>query len=526
MGYRFSLENINIVGHLTEGNFLTFIENTFYSDDSYFPTIDYLRDLTLRPRGKFYTNDYYFDHVENEFRSVWEKFSDFEYELRKYIGNFKFSEEIFVRNELRALDYFLREIHRFIGMYRVKALLLPGFNESAFNAYLTSENTLKDLLSWHPHDSVLILQTKDLPDERTIYLYNVFRHFRSAATHVDKWPGVLLWSGNNSVFVPISEKQDLRNIFNVIHAERNCINFLKHAVQRKCEMDNYAYILHLSDLHFGSQTANRHRTRLLSILDNQFAEIEEDCKIQTVITGDLLNTPTESNMVCYQEFVQLLTAKGVNEPVTVLGNHDVNKQGFIKSSTKEKTIIEAFSNSRRVEVIEPLKLAFVKFFSNTGGNLAQGLIGESQMSAVGSELDKMQNKSSYTFIAILHHHPKSIDEPTWKAREWYERLLGGLYEKTMSLVDADIFLEWLERRNIYFVMHGHKHIPKIHRHRRINIISAGSSTGVVKHKDKRKTYITYNILKYDVRNKRPVSCAIHFEDLLGAGVRHLQIAYF
>lgn len=526
MGYRFSLDCANIVGHLAEGNLLTFIENTFYSNETYFNTMQYLKDLMKRPHGTFYTSPQHFKYVRHELELTWDNFYNNEQRLQEYIGRVDNVESMLNNNALRSFITVLKVLHKYIGDYNTKSLLLPGFERTELNEHLISEKTLVDLLKQHPRDSVIIFQTKELPECNNIHLYNVFKHFDTAASNIDKWPGILLWNKSDSVFVPISNKIDLKRVFDVIHFEKDYVNLLKEMVtEKENKSSKYAYLLHLSDLHFGNQQANRHRSRLLGILEKEIQTLN-DCEVFPVITGDLLDSPTQENMTNYYDFVQLLMSKGANKPVSVLGNHDVDKKGFLKSGAKEKNVIEALSTNCRVELIKPIKVAFLRFYSNTGGNLAQGQIGEQQLLDVGNELDKIKDLSKYTIIAVLHHHPKSIEEPDWKAKELYERILGKNHEKTMRLLDADLFLEWLQRRNIKYVLHGHKHIPMVHNHNDVNIISAGSSTGVIKHKEKGKTYITYNVIKYDVTNKKPISCAIRFEDIVGSGVRHLSVTQF
>ena len=143
---------------------------------------------------------------------------------------------------------------------------------------------------------------------------------------------------------------------------------------------------------------------------------------------------------------------------------------------------------------------------------------------VGNEIDAIPEKDKLNFIALLHHHPKEIENPDWYAKDWYEAFLGkNNFEKTMKLVDADLFLQWIEKRGIKLILHGHKHIPKIHKHNDITIIAAGSSTGKVRHKEDGKTFLTYNLIKYDIVNKRPVSCSIIAEEILGSGTKNMLL---
>lgn len=124
----------------------------------------------------------------------------------------------------------------------------------------------------------------------------------------------------------------------------------------------------------------------------------------------------------------------------------------------------------------------------------------------------------------ITHHPLEIENPKWYAKDWYESLLGTKgFEKTMKLVDADLFLEWIEKREIKYVLHGHKHIPKIQKHKDITVVASGSSTGSVKHQEKGKTYLSYNLIKYDIDAQQPVSISIIAEEIIGAGTKNMLL---
>ena len=82
----------------------------------------------------------------------------------------------------------------------------------------------------------------------------------------------------------------------------------------------------------------------------------------------------------------------------------------------------------------------------------------------------------------------------------------------------------MNQRGIHYVLHGHKHIPYVQQHNEITIVGAGSTTGSVKCKGKDKTYISYNLIKYDVNERRPVAVIICYEEILGAGTKSM-LAY-
>jgi len=53
----------------------------------------------------------------------------------------------------------------------------------------------------------------------------------------------------------------------------------------------------------------------------------------------------------------------------------------------------------------------------------------------------------------------------------------------------------------------------------IQIISCGSSTGQIVHKERGKTYISYNLIKI---GSNTVTCTLFVEDVLGAGAEDIK----
>ena len=126
----------------------------------------------------------------------------------------------------------------------------------------------------------------------------------------------------------------------------------------------------------------------------------------------------------------------------------------------------------------------------------------------------------YKLVAVLHHHVTHIETPDFYDERWYKKILPkDFLDNSLRLIDADLFLEWMKQRNVKLVLHGHKHIPFISEQDGIHIISCGSSTGQVTHKDRRKTYLSYNVLKFTTDS---VVCSQFAEELLGAGVKDIH----
>ena len=280
----------------------------------------------------------------------------------------------------------------------------------------------------------------------------------------------------------------------------------------------------MSDLHFGNQIAEQRQMRVIRILEEYISKLEDGAFFIPIISGDIMDSPNYRNEHKYNQFKELLGYNGLNNPVCVLGNHDVDIKGILSFLRRQKAVISSIQKNSRIQMFEELKLAIIKIDSTVGGNLAQGKIGMDQLIQIGNEMDAIVDKGTYTFIALLHHHPKSIDEPDWYAKEWYEALFGSMYEKTMKLLDADLFLEWMHQRGIKYVLHGHKHIPYVQQHNEITIVGAGSTTGSVKCKEKDKTCLSFNLIKYDIIERRPVAITICTEEILGAGTKNI-LAY-
>lgn len=142
------------------------------------------------------------------------------------------------------------------------------------------------------------------------------------------------------------------------------------------------------------------------------------------------------------------------------------------------------------------------------------------MAEMGNLLDKVENLCDYLLIAMMHHHLLPIPQPNYYDSKWYKKILpGNILEESLKLIDADLFIQWLNQRNVKFVLHGHKHIPFMTENDGIRVISCGSSTGQIIHKEKGKTYISYNLLKI---SKKAVTCLQFAEEIYGAGAKNIR----
>jgi len=337
MGYRFSFNELNLVARLVEGDILSFLEDSLGSYDKTYSNIQNLSKLLSGFPKNFYNNHYYNEKIIEDIYNMQKELESLEKKNFKY--NCKYEYKVKEKFNLKYLNnnvifkrvsQFLFEIHKILGGCKVKAMILPGLEHNEKNFYLISEELLEKLMNIHPEDSCLILQPNELSSDKTIYIWKKWRRMQSALKNIEQWPGIFLWNDNDSIFIPLKENIDneLNLIFNSIHYYSGFEYLREHYYGRK-RRGRMTYILHLSDLHFGTKASYHRKERLLQIIDNQMKEVEENDKIYTVVTGDLMDTPSEGNKYAVENFMKIIKYKTGNEPIIVQGNHDVRYYGVV-----------------------------------------------------------------------------------------------------------------------------------------------------------------------------------------------------
>jgi len=396
-------------------------------------------------------------------------------------------------------------------------MLLPRIGETNTkkhyfdDGFMLATDTLHDLVEYHPGESCLILQPTERP--RAITIFDTFPNFDIALRQRDIWPAIIFWNGKGEyAFIPVDGKGDLRQLFKIIHYDSLSIRELKNIAERSKRPSHY--ILHLSDLHFGAKNVDVTERRLKKLIQKQVANLDENDSLDFVITGDISDSPDQRNANSYRNFSEDIAERYGKKPTCVLGNHDINNHGLAFWRGKQH-LANIVGNYPKIKILDEPKTILLLFNSNTKGKLAQGEIGSAQMSEMGNLLDGIENIAEYTLIAVMHHHLVPIVRPEHYDDRWYRRIIPrGFLDDALRLNDADVFIEWLNRRNVRFVLHGHKHIPFKTEYDGIQIISCGSSTGQIVHKEKGKSYISYNLIKISAGK---VTCTLFVEDILGAG---------
>lgn len=507
MGYRFTLETANTVANLTFGKVMSCYRDITSSEENYLCFLDFLNNFN----ENMYSNRK-FRYIEtiNNTTQVLHQFAKYlpycenATELNTYR---KISDDFLsIRDNLL---YYLKKTSNIFNDCKIKSLLLPPYGE--YNNYMVSQEVLYNLFKIHEEKSCLILQPQEAPQEITIF--DSFPNFDTALKQADSWPAVLFWRGvNDFTFVPVESEDDLYYLYQIIKYENDFMRELKKLSYQRQKSSHY--ILHLSDLHFGSNNINNAKRRLNHLIDSQLNTLNPNDNIDFIITGDTVDTPNYLFENLYNDFNDYLYRNYGKKPIRILGNHDVNNKGlaFLHINQKMSNIIGDFP---RIEILEDVKVLLLLFNSNTNGNLAEGEIGLSQMVEMGNMIDDIPNHHEYLLIAVMHHHLIPIPHPDFYNKKWYEKIIPrDLWEKSLRLRDAKLFEEWLRQRNVKYLLHGHKHIQFTKNYEGIQIIACGSSTGKINHINKNKTYISYNLLKINNNN---ITCSLFAEEILGGG---------
>lgn len=509
MGCRFTLESANTVANLTFGKVMSCYRDIYSSRESYNNFMYFLNEF----HRNIYSNEH--ERYMNIIRCIKEVFNRSEY-YRHPIDDVQYDDTLlFFQTEV------LESLHELSDIFErcsIKSLLLPKMQglDNRNDDFMTSYRLLHKLIDIHPSDSCLILQPNVSPHNATIF--DAFPNFDVALRQADMWPAVFFWDGaEDYAFVPIKHEEELYHLYEIIKYERHPIREIKRVAEKKKVVSHY--IFQLSDLHFGSKNVDIAERRLKSLIKNQLTSIELEDDINFLITGDAVDSPKQITENEYNDFADYLEERCGKKPIRVLGNHDINGHGLAFFHGRQH-IANIVGNYPKIEILEEAKVILLLFNSNTNGSFAAGEIGMAQMSEMGNLLDSVNNLNQYLLIAVMHHHLLPIPQPDCYDKKWYKKIIpDSLLDETLKLHDADIFMEWLSKRGVKCVLHGHKHIPFITEHNGIKVISCGSSTGQIVHKEKGKTYISYNLVKI-CRNE--MTCTQFAEEIYGAGAKNIR----
>ena len=362
-------------------------------------------------------------------------------------------------------------------------------------------NIKEKLLKRLDRRKVCIIQISKIYEP--VRVLNVSNHLLYLLNNINE-RGVVIISKQEELYFSLNKEVDVNEFLTKVFAALFVIWPIKRAHKRyddKCE-DRFN-IVHLSDIHIGKEDINDNIPLMTKSID-KYTKYLKDYRF--IITGDMVNTPSEENNKGYEMLKNHLESISNKEVISILGNHDVNTSGLKFLPKKGPYNIYPIIN-----VDEKNKHIYVLLNSNVSGIttvFARGQIGKEQLARLEyaySDIKKKYDVTKYDTIVLLHHHVVPIKTP----KEFKEGIIKRVISSdiTMQLGDADKLLKWLKKEHIKYVMHGHKHVPSFTKYEELNVISCGSSSGAdYKFKDG-KPCISMNILRI---NKEKPFCLEYY----------------
>lgn len=404
----------------------------------------------------------------------------------------------FTEEVKRISDAFINKTH---------IVLIPGFNEeSVFQI---------DKLESHGY---CVYNIRDYFQLSDLSFYDPFDAFFHAMNHADAWHGALVFNEQERIFIPIHSDGDLR-------ALRQYIEWGYDLFQIYDVYEDDSYFVHISDTHFGGKNKTEQGLeRLYSSLDHIVPLLKSNHPLKFLITGDLMELPNRKNMYTAHDFMIKLKKNYKADVTFILGNHDVIVHGF-NFGRMQKSKVIAYLLGENIKVIEDEKIILIKMDTTSEGNLARGKVGQRQLDEIDEELSVIDHIEDYTLIVMLHHHVYPITKAQFIKTKWHEKtFINNIVETSKVLVDAPLLIQWLKKYHIQYVVHGHKHLPFFRKEDGIYYIGAGSATGGLK--ESKSRYISYNLLKYNLRQKKMTTCMIFYDDKAKAERQRVEVYLF
>ena len=450
--------------------------------------------------------------------SSYKDFSDFKTWLRKQ------------NISLFSLDIIDEELHRMISPnmngVEISALIHSDFNADIKKVQDLYKNriqmimlpNLENGIEYHidiHNDNIDYYEVEDVFFKNDLSFYDPFPAFLTAINHCDLWGGVLIFNTFNELFYPIHSQSDVDYLLE--HINDNLFEVLKND-------NDDSYFIQVSDLHLGKDKTIKGLNQLYSSLDHIIPKLHSQYKPKFLITGDLMDSPNRRNMYLANDFMIALKKRYKSDVTFILGNHDVIVHGLNMARTQKSKII-AYLLGEHVKVLENEKIVFIKIDSTSEGNLARGKVGLRQLLEIDDELESIDNIETYTIIVLLHHHVYPITKAQFIKTKWHEKtFIGRLIETSKVLVDSELLIDWLDKKGIKYVIHGHKHLPFFRREKNRFIISGGSSTGGLKESGSK--YISYNLMKYSNIDKKMKTCVIFYDDKTKKDCQRVEVYLF
>jgi 3',5'-cyclic AMP phosphodiesterase CpdA len=405
---------------------------------------------------------------------------------------------------------FFEELRNHLEIGPWAALIVPARVDQQVNTFLCSHEFLESLVrEEHWPDAGIVLQPEEGILDRSDVIIDVFPAFRYALAETTEWPGMLFWTtSGEAAFLPFGSKHpsEIRAragwmLSHLATSQGGTLKELKKEYLRnfsEARASSVITLLHLSDLHIGSIEASTRLGRLQQIVRNILRELPQGSKVVPIVTGDIMDDPNPRAYDEADRFFDFLHNLNTEEPVIVLGNHDVRREGYLEVDLSTALRFR----TELVRWIDDSRIGLACFNSNMESqsdfDLATGKIGERQFQVIGNMIDRKREVNEYLMIALLHHHPMPVPRPHWYSQPLREKIFGTILARTVQLRDANIFKQFVRDRKFGAVLHGHEHIPRFDKidtndYRGIAVVGCGSSVGKVRTQDD-EIYASLNII--------------------------------
>jgi hypothetical protein len=319
----------------------------------------------------------------------------------------------------------------------------------------------------------LILIPRQLGEIESLDIFDPTPPIKAIADRSENWPGILFWvKAGTAAFASVQQGEELfMRLSEGFEYGSAALKAVIEDFNSSSSVDQPRRILHLSDLHFGSDDAMRNESYLEEWIDTMRPDLG-----RIVITGDVFESPRERDFYGFKRFYNALRRASEVDPIIVPGNHDQRDHGLRYGKIGEEfRYLTRMDFSPGVTVDDRLRCIFLRFNSSESGDWARGEISKDQRREVAinvmTEEKRRPEISDYSKIALVHHHPLPYVP---EEAQPLPRGLKGLFvgrEKFIEMQGSVDFLKWCASRDVPLVLHGHKHLP---RHRCEKIYKGGN----------------------------------------------------
>lgn len=359
------------------------------------------------------------------------------------------------------------------------AVLIPsGFQEShSADQLLTSRNFLSKLTRTIKSDPHLILHLNEAT-EKDLAITDIFPPFHSALSKSTRWPGILLWRRSDEpLFFPLPAEKAEDAIHWIFSRAGDLAYTPGHLLARhyldafpscRIHAGSRLTLLHLSDTHIGSKVSVERIVRVKDLLKDYVNRNRGDSSVLFLLSGDVMQTPDEGNVICandFHDFLKDLHPRG-QDPIFVLGNHDVRRKGVLRSRPPSSSLLPVFNT--RIEWVPDHPVGILCWNSADAGRMARGKITGEQYRTIEERLNPFPaGNSNPVLISLLHHHPLQLHRIDPEMHRFHiktlgsslRKLIGFAYEHMDGLANGQEFIRFCDSHGVKVILHGHKHIP-------------------------------------------------------------------